>query len=416
MGKDYHRRVSDLESRFASIKDDFDTCSSNIQNDQFLSLKDLAEATGRAMSSLKTLVHHLGSSQPLSITNSVLADTKSAWFAVNSCGEFCCRSAREYRDSAFSHGDDLKKWSKEAKLVEAELHSSLRAAQSDVASETTSLQRYHQDIEVAKSAVYEMSRDNMEVQQKYIRVHEKLQIAVQARERSLKKAEVNLDKSKMRVNKAETRLDGYKSRLGKLSALAQKVAGIQAKGHALSRRYRAIREDAADALEAMNSLKTAYRQIADLISMMSIGMYKPQTAEYLLSIMDAALDDCTLVSELAELVQFMEYCYDTTARVHSITTREHPYGLFSGVQKKLRSQQARIEPSRSFDMYSIRDVNAKSLATLNVDMVRSILAALDRDEHRPLRVSPCRVGRGELIDMLRYNIRMSWGDALQGDY
>lgn len=235
---------------------------------------------------------------------------------------------------------------------------------------------------------------------------------MQARERSLKQAEANLDKSKVRVNKAEAKLDSYKSRLETVSALARKVVGIQAKGHALSRRYRAIGAGAADALGAMNSLKTAYRDAVDLVGMMSIGMYRLESAKYLLGIVDAALDDCTLADELAGLVHYMELRYDTSGRVHSITTPEHPYGLLSGVQRKLREQKAGASPSHAFGMYPIRDVSAKSLATLNVDMVRSILFSLDSDGYRPLRVDPCRIGRGELTDMLRNNIRMTWDDAL----
>jgi hypothetical protein len=99
MGKDYHKRVSDLESRLTSIREDSDTCSSRTLNDQFLAQRNLARATGRAMSTLKALIQHLGSSQPSSMTNLVLEDMKSAWFDVYSCGETCCSCAREHRDS-----------------------------------------------------------------------------------------------------------------------------------------------------------------------------------------------------------------------------------------------------------------------------------------------------------------------------
>ncbi|KAJ4259965.1 hypothetical protein NW757_001916 [Fusarium falciforme] len=423
MGKDYHKRVSDLESRLTSIREDSDTCSSSTLNDQFLAQRNLARATGRAMSTLKALIQHLGSSQPSSMTNLVLEDMKSAWFDVYSCGEACCSCAREHRDSLLSHGDDLRKWSKETKLVEAELHLSLRTVQNEVASETTSLQRYHEEMEVAKNVVDETGRDNMEVKRKCFEVHEwtatfptawdfeqKLQIALQARGRSLKQAEANLEKSRMRVNKAETKLDGHKSRVETLSTLAQKVAGIQAKGHALSRRYREIAEDAADTSSAMNLLKASYREAVDLANMMSVNMYKVESAKCLLGIIDAALDDSTLVSELADLIHYMGYRYDTSGRIHGIMTPEHPYGLLKGVQKKLRSQQLRIDPPRGFDMCPIRDMSTKSLAVLHVDMMRSILVALDRDEHRLVRVSPCMIGRGELTNMLRHNIRMTWGD------
>ncbi|KAJ4195675.1 hypothetical protein NW755_001838 [Fusarium falciforme] len=284
-------------------------------------------------------------------------------------------------------------------------------------------------MEVAKNAVDETSRDNMEVKRKCFEVHEwtatfptawdfeqKLQIALQARARSLKQAEANLEKSRMRVTKAETKLDSHKSRIETLSTLAQKVAGIQAKGHALSRRYKAIAEDAADTSSAMNLLKASYREAVDLANMMSINMYKVESTKYLLGIIDAALDDSTLVSELADLIHYMGYRYDTSGRIHSIMTPEHPYGLLNGVQKKLRSQQLRIDPPRGFDMYPIRDMSTKSLAALHVDMMRSILVALDRDEHRLVRVSPCMIGRGELTNMLRHNIRMTWGDTLKGDY
>ncbi|WAO84553.1 Hypothetical protein NCS54_00177000 [Fusarium falciforme] len=429
MGKDFHKKVSDLESRLTSIREDSDTCSSSTLNDQFLAQRNLARATGRAMSTLKALIQHLGSCQPSSLTDSVLEDMKSAWFNVYSCGEACCSCALEHRDSLLSHGDDLRKWSKEAKLVQAELHLSLRTVQNDVASETTSLQRYLEEMEVAKNAVDETIRDNMEVKRKCFEVHEwtatfptawdfeqKLQIALQARGRSLKQAEANLEKSRMRVNKAETKLSGHKTRVETLSTLAQKVAGIQAKGHALSRRYRAISQDAADTSSAMKSLKKAYREAVDLTNMMRIDMYKLESAKYLLGIIDAALDDSTLVGELADMIHYMEYRYDHSGRIHGIVTPEHPYDLLNEVQKKLRSQQLRIVPPRSFDMYPIRDMNTKPLAALHVDMMRSILVTLDRDEHRLVRVSPCRVGRGELTDMLQYNIRMTWGDTLEGDY
>lgn len=223
----------------------------------------------------------------------------------------------------------------------------------------------------------------------------------------------------MRVRKAETKLDGHKSRVETLSTLAQKMAGIQAKGHALSRRYRAIAEDAADTSRAMNLLKASYREATDLTNMMSTSMYKVESAKYLLRIIDAALDDSTLVNELAELVHYMEYrynTYDTSSRIHSITNSEHLYALLNGVQKKLRSQQLRIDPPRGSDMYRIRDMSTKSLAALHVDMMRSILVHLDRDEHRLVRASPCMIGRGELTNMLEHNIRMTWGDTLEGDY
>ncbi|KAH7234038.1 hypothetical protein B0J15DRAFT_517334 [Fusarium solani] len=429
MGKDYHKRVSDLESRLTSIREDSDTCSSSTLNDQFRAQRNLARATGRAMSTLKALIQHLGSSQPSSMANLVLEDMKSAWFNVYSCGEACCSCAREHRESLLSHGDDLRKWSKEAKLVEEELHLSLRTVQNDVASETTSLRRYLEEMEVAKNAVDETSRDNMEVKRKCFEVHEwtatfptawdfeqKLQIALQARARSLKQAEANLEKSRMRVNKAETKLDGHKTRVEILSTLTQKVAGIQAKGYALSRRYRAIAQDVADTSSTMNSLKAAYREAVDLANMMSNGVFKLESAKYLLGIIDAALDDSTLVDELADMIHFMEYRYDSSGRIHGIVTPAHPYGLLNGVQKKLRGQQLRIVPPRGFNMYPIRDMNTKSLAALHIDMMRSILVTLDRDEHRLVRVSPCRVGRGELTDMLRYHIRMTWGDTLEGDY
>jgi hypothetical protein len=239
---------------------------------------------------------------------------------------------------------------------------------------------------------------------------------MQARGRSLKQAEASLEKSRMRVNKAESKLDGHKSRVETLSTLAQKVAGIQAKGHALSRRYRAIAQDAADTSSVMKSLKTAYRESVDLANMMSFGIYKLESAKYLLGIIDAALDDSTLVNELADMIHYMEYSYDHSGRIHGIVTPEHPYGLLNGVQKKLRSQQIRSVPPRGFDMHPIRDMNTKSLAAVHVDMMRSILVTLDRDEHRLVRVSPCRIGRGELTDMLRHNIRMTWGNTLEGDY
>lgn len=66
----------------------------------------------------------------------------------------------------------MRKWSKEAKLVDAELHLSLRGAQNDVASETASLQRHHEEMEVAKSAVDQTNKDNKEVQRKYYEVRE----------------------------------------------------------------------------------------------------------------------------------------------------------------------------------------------------------------------------------------------------
>ncbi|RMJ11557.1 hypothetical protein CDV36_008824 [Fusarium kuroshium] len=376
MGKDFHKRVSDLESRLTSIREDSDTCSSSTQNDQVARQRSLARATGDAMSTLKTLIQHLGNSQPSSSTDSALQEMKSAWSDVDFCVESCCRCARDHRDSLLSHGDDLRKWSKEAKLVEAELHLSLRAAQNDVASETASLQRYHEDMEVAKSAAAETNRDHMEVQRKYYEVRE--------------------------------------SRLKTLSTLAQKVAGIQAKGHALSRRYKAIAEDAATTSDAMKSLNASYREAFGLSNKMRIEMYKVDSAKCLLGIIDAALDDSTLVNELAELIHYMEYRFDNTGRIHGIVTPEHPYGLLHGVQRKLRSQQLRMEPHRAFDTYPIRDM--KSLAALSFDMMRYIMVDIDRSDHRPARVSPCRVGRTELTDMLRHNIRMNWGDTLEGDY
>ncbi|KAI8719739.1 hypothetical protein NCS52_00755500 [Fusarium sp. LHS14.1] len=429
MGKDFHKRVSDLESRLTSIREDSDTCSSSAQNKHFDAQRNLAHATGRAMLALKALIQHPGSSHSSSLTDFLLNDMKSAWFSVYSCGEACCSYAREHRDSLLSHGDDLKKWSKEAKLVEAELHLGLRTVQNEVASETTSLQRYHEELEVAKNAVDEADRDNMEVKRKYFEVREwtssfpttwdfeqKLQIAMQARERNLKRAEANLEKSRVRVNEAETKLDGHKSRVETLSTLAQKVARIQAKGHALSHRYKAIAEDATAASSAMNSLKASYREAVGLTNMMSICMHKVESAKYILGIIEAALDDSTLVNELAELIHYMEYRYDSSCIVHTIVSPDHPYGILSGVQKKLRSKQLRIVPPRGFDMYSLRDMDTKSLAAMHVDMMRSILASLDRDEHRVARISPCRIGRGELTDMLRHNIRMTWGDTLEGDY
>ncbi|EEU48231.1 uncharacterized protein NECHADRAFT_75599 [Fusarium vanettenii 77-13-4] len=429
MGKDFLKRVSDLESRLTSIREDSDTCSSSAQNNHFDAQRNLARATGRAMSALKALIQHPGSSHSSSLADFLLEDMKSAWLSVYSCGEACSSCAREHRDSLLSHGDDLKKWSKEAKLVEAELHLSLRTVQNEVASETTSLQRYHEELEVAKNAVDEADRDNMEVKRKYFEVHEwtssfpttwdfeqKLQIAMQARERNLKRAEANLEKSRMRVNKAETKLDGHKSRVETLSTLAQKVARIQAKGHALSHRYKAIAEDATVVSSAMNSLKVSYREAVGLANMVSISMHKVESAKYILGIIDAALDDSTLVNELAELIHYMEYRYDSSCIVHTIVSPDHPYGILSGVQKKLRSKQLQFVPPRGFDMYSLRDMNTKSLAAMHVDMMRSILFTLDRDEHRLVRVSPCRIGRGELTDMLRHNIRMTWGDTLEGDY
>ncbi|RTE78017.1 hypothetical protein BHE90_007489 [Fusarium euwallaceae] len=376
MGKDFHKRVSDLESRLTSIREDSDACSSSTQNDQVACQRSLARATGDAMSTLKVLIQHLGNSQPSSSTDSALQEMKSAWSDVDFCVESCCRCARDHQDSLLSHGDDLRKWSKEAKLVEAELHLSLRAAQNDVASETASLQRYHEDMEVAKSAADEANRDHMEVQRKYYEVRE--------------------------------------SRLETLSTLAQKVSGIQAKGHALSRRYKAIAEDAATTSDAMKSLKASYREAFDRSNKMRIGMYKVDSAKYLLGIIDAALDDSTLVNELAELIHYMEYRFDNTGRIHSIMTPEHPYGLLHGVQRKLRSQQLRMEPHRAFDTYPIRDM--KSLAALSFDMMRYIMVEIDRSDRRPVRVSPCRVGRNELTDMLRHNIRMNWGDTFEGDY
>ncbi|KAL2675585.1 hypothetical protein Neosp_011772 [[Neocosmospora] mangrovei] len=429
MGKDFLKRVSDLESRLTSIREDSDTCSSSAQKGHFGAQRNLARATGRAMTALKALIQHPGSSQHSSLADFLLEDMKSAWFDVYSYGEACYSCAREHRDSLLSHGDDLRRWSKEAKLVEAELHLNLRTVQNEVASETTSLQRYHEEMEVAKNAVDEADRDNMEVKRKYFEVREwtssfpttwdfeqKLQIAMQARERGLKQAEANLEKSRMRVNKAETKLEDNKSRIETLSTLAQKVAGIQAKGHALSRRYRAIAEDAAAASSAMNSLKASYREAVGLANMMGASMYKVEAAKYILGIIDAALDDSTLVNELAELIHYMEYRYDSCGRVHTIVSPDHPYGLLSGVQKKMRSQQLRIVPPRAFDMYPIRDMNTKSLAAVHIDMMRSILVTLDRDEHRLVRISPCRIGRGELTDMLRHNIRMTWGDTLEGEY
>ncbi|RSL52463.1 hypothetical protein CEP54_010899 [Fusarium duplospermum] len=429
MGKDFHKRVSDLESRLTSIREDCETCSSSTQNDQVTRQRNLARATGDAMSTLKALIQHLGNSQPSSSTDEALQEMKSAWSDVDFCVEACCRCARDHRDSLLSHGDDLRKWSKEAKLVEAELHLSLCAAQNDVASETASLQRYHEDMEVAKSVVDQTNRDHMEVQGKYFEVREwaaflpttwdfqqKLQIALEARRRSLKQAEANLEKINMRVTKAETKLDGHKSRLETLSAQAQKVAGIQAKGHALSRRYKAIAEDAADISRVMNSLKSSYREAVDLVNMINIRMHKLENAEYLLGIIYAALHDSTRVNELAEIIYYMDYRFDSTGRVHSLTTSKHPFGLLHDVQKKLQSQQLRLESTRAFDMYPIRDVNNKSLAALNVDMMRSVMVFLDRDAHRPVHVSPCRIGRSELVDMLRHNIRMNWGDILAGDY
>lgn len=239
---------------------------------------------------------------------------------------------------------------------------------------------------------------------------------MQSRERGLKQAEANFEKSRMRVNKAETKLEDHKSHVETLSTLAQKVAGIQAKGHALSRRYRAIAEDATVTSNLMNSLKASYREVVDLASMMGAGMLKVESGKYILRIIDAALDDSTLVNELAELIHYMEYRYDPCGRVHTIVSPDHPYGLLSGVQKKLRSQQLRIVSPRGFDIYPVRDMNTKSLAAVHVDMMRSILVTLDRDEHRLARVSPCRIGRGELTDMLQHNIRMTWGDTLDGDY
>ncbi|RSL90137.1 hypothetical protein CEP52_014680 [Fusarium oligoseptatum] len=427
MGKDFHKRVSDLESRLTSIREDSDTCSSSTQNDQVACQRSLARATGDAMSTLKVLIQHLGNSQPSSSTDSALQEMKSAWSDVNFCVETCCRYARDHRDSLLSHGDDLRKWSKEAKIVEAELHLSLRAAQNDVASETASLQRHHEDMEVAKSAADETNRDHMEVQRKYYEVREwassfpttwdfqqKLQIALEARGRSLKQAEANLEKNRIRVMKAETKLDEHKSHLETLSTLAQKVSGIQAKGHALSRRYKAIAEDAATTSDAMKSLKASYREAFDLSNKMRIEMYKVDSAKYLLGIIDAALEDNTLVNELAELIHYMEYRFDNTGRIHGIVTPEHPYGLLHGVQRKLRSQQLRMEPHRAFDTYPIRDM--KSLAALSFDMMRYIMVEIDRSDRRPVRVSPCRVGRNELTDMLRHNIRMNWGDTFEGDY
>ncbi|UPK98169.1 hypothetical protein LCI18_009104 [Fusarium solani-melongenae] len=429
MGKDYHKRVLDLESRLTSIREDSDTCSSSTLNDQFLAQRNLARATGRAMSTLKALIQHLGSSQPSSMTDLVLEDMKSAWFDVYSCGDACCSCAREYQDSIRSHGDDLRKWSKEAKVIEVELHLSIRTVQNDVVSETTSLQRYLEEMEIAKNAVDEASRDNMEVKRKCFEVHEwtanfptawdfeqKLQIALQARARSLKQAEANLEKSRMRVIKAETKLDDHKTRIEALSILAQKVAGIQARGYALSRRYRAIAKDAADTSSTMSLIKASYRKAVDLANMMSVNTYMVESAKYLLGIIDAALDDSTLVDELADMIHYMEYRYDPSGRIHGIVTPEHPYGLLNGVQKKLRSQQLQVAPSRGFDMYPIKSMSTKSLATLHVDMMRFILVALDRDENRLVRVSPCMVGRGELTNMLRHNIRMTWGETLEGDY
>ncbi|KAM0441270.1 hypothetical protein ACHAPT_000578 [Fusarium lateritium] len=421
MGRDYHKKATGLESKLDSIRNDFEDCSSSIWKEQLHCQGELAHATGHAMSTLKTLIQNLGSYQPTSITNSSMIDLGSTWTVVDSRARDCCRCASECQDSLLSHGDDLKRWVKEAKLVQAELQSSLRTAHNDVASEAASLQKYHEELQVAKDQVDEMTSNNMEIERKYFAVHEwtttfptawdferKLQMAMRSCARNLEQAEVNLDKSMLRVSKSENKLDSYKSRLETLSAVAQKAARVQAAGNSLLRRYRALTDDAEEVWKALTSLKDSYSMALHLVTRMNVGMPKLESAMYLLGIINLALDDHTLVSELAEVVHYMEHHYDNRGRVQRLDAPEHPDGFLNSVQKKLRSQQLQAQPPRPFDMCPIReDVSTKPLAVLHLDMMRSVLTSMSRNERQP-----CPLGRQELTDMLRDNIRMTWEDAV----